>query len=265
MGTHPSRWPVVAGTGHRELPDDAVAWLTVGTETGPGKLVDGIRWLRDERATTTVVSGLALGFDQLLADAVLEHGDGLQLWVFIPFEEQAARWIRAQRARWAELRAAAHREVVCGVLPIDLPPAGRSKAVNRLLWGRDDRMLHEATAVMSYWDGRLTGGTHGTLLKAVERGMPGVRFNPAARRAEYLPVLDRLVPAVLYHRDCGCVADSGSLAAMSELAGRLARAGHRQWRVRREPSRRTGVGRGGQRTGCARCAADSVRVASVPK
>jgi hypothetical protein len=228
-------WTVVCGTGHRQLPPDQAEWMR-------GQLARCAVWLRDVAGTQVGISGFARGFDLWWADAVVKAG--LELWAYIPFEEQSARWTsRRDREEWQRLRAAAtqDRERIIGVVGPDVPPARRSTAVTRLLHARNDAMLRDAGAVVAGWEaGRLDGGTHGALVKAVSRGMPGVHLDPAVGRPQFeLPHLDRLLKYVLYHTVCGHVAAVAVLADMERRRSELAEAGDLGWRIRPARPRET--------------------------
>lgn len=167
-------WPVVGFTGHRGIPPAQRLWVL-------DHLTRVVRWLAAECGTHTVVSGLAIGGDTWWAQA--GHDAGLRLWAMVPFQEQPARWTRAQRADWDRLRFVADRVDVVGELPAGWstwPTRDRSRVVNGLLFARNDRILDVSSAVVGLWDpARSSGGTHDTLVRARRRGMPGIHLNPA--------------------------------------------------------------------------------------
>src|SRR2546430_1810984 len=136
-------WEIVCGTGHRELADDG------GEDWARDQLTRCAGWLRDRAGTRVGISGMARGFDLWWADAIVTAG--LELWAYIPFEEQTTRWNRADRAEWQRLREAAAQVRVVGNLPADLPAKQRSGAVNGLLKGRNTAMLRAAGAVVALW------------------------------------------------------------------------------------------------------------------
>lgn len=236
-------WTRVAGTGHRDLQHGDPAWAAA-------QLPKAARWLRDRAGTQVGVSGLARAFDMDWADAVLEAG--LKLWVAIPFEEQAARWNRADRARWIRLRAAADRELVIGSIPDDLPANRKSGAVNRLLFRRNITMLAGADAVLALWEpGRLEGGTAGALLAAAKRGMPGVHLDPVARTVNFhLPALVDLERFALHNTRCGHVAYLGTRTATGQRLAALTAAHRTAWQIRPAAPRETWD------DGCDNCLAD---------
>lgn len=254
----PDMWPTVCGTGHRALTGDQEQWLR-------GKLADGLRWLHADRGTTTVIVGMARGFDLLLAETVLGLG-GFRLAAYIPFLEQTVTWGktiagRADIRRWEQVRAAADPalEKVVGEIPADLAGRRRAAVVARLMYDRNCAMLDDADGLVAGWDGhKFDGGSHHTVLEAVRRGMFGVHLDPAARTVRHLTRdVDDVTRAGVYHRDCGCVAQVTSLSTGRWVVGRLAAAGHDQWRVRKLPARTEWVER------CGRCADDPSRELAV--
>lgn len=97
----------VCFTGHRVLPQEHVAPITRRLEDWIGRL--------HAKGFTRFVSGGALGFDQLAAEAVLRKRDGglpIQLIIVKPCQDQDARWTPAQRERYAAILKAAD-EVIC--------------------------------------------------------------------------------------------------------------------------------------------------------
>jgi len=110
--------------------------------------------------TRVGISGMALGADRWWADAVIAAG--LDLWSFIPFPQQAARWREVDRAHWQYLRGRAVHEHVTS-LSYSVPA----------LHQRNDDMLDAADAVIAVWSpSKTTGGTASCVQKAMRRGMP---------------------------------------------------------------------------------------------
>jgi uncharacterized phage-like protein YoqJ len=142
-------------------------------------LHDAVIWLRDQRGMKTGISGLALGVDTWWAQAVLDAG--LDLWTFVPFGEQPARWNKTQRAEWQRLRAAAARDVVVDAIPDGVPTTRRGTVVNQLLHRRNRAMVHRADAVIAVWEPhRTSGGTYHAIQAA--SGKPLIHINPTDRR-----------------------------------------------------------------------------------
>jgi uncharacterized phage-like protein YoqJ len=220
-----SPYRVTAGTGHRELLAGDPAWVT-------DQLPRACAWLR-AAGMQYGISGMALGFDLDWAEAVLDAG--MKLCIAIPFEEQPARWTRANKARWWKIRKAATRERVIGTIPTDLPPRSRSGAVNRLLFERNKFMFDHAGAAFTVWEpGRVTGGTAAALLYAsLRHHLPGVWLDPVNRKVNFrLPGRADLELCALENDDCRHVALITSVAIAEQRLAALTAAGFTDWRIR---------------------------------
>ncbi len=189
-------WRMVCGTGHRELNpeiygEDIWSWVR-------GELERVAVKLRDQQATTGVISGMARGFDLELFEAV-QATAGLAAHACSPFPQQADRWPVAQRRRWR--CAIDHAASVHFVGTLAAVPARRRSAVaNRLLYERNDEMLLAAAdaggAVVVLYDRARNhhSGTHDTFEKALGnrrvRGrrlcLPIVYLDPVARNVRML-------------------------------------------------------------------------------
>ncbi len=216
---------VVAGTGHRALTTGDPGWVAE-------QLPLACAWLRGA-GMAYGISGLALGFDMDWAEAVLDAG--LKLCVAIPFEDQPARWSRAQRARWWKLRKAAVRERTIGKVAPGLPPSRRSGVVNRLLFDRNTFMVDKAGAVISVWEpGRITGGTATALFYAsIMRQLPGIWLDPVNKQVNFrLPARADLEACTLFNSRCGHIALVSTGSVAERRLAELTTAGYPDWRIR---------------------------------
>ncbi len=160
-------YTTVGGTGHRHLNPGQRDWSRREALRIAAKL-------RDDHGTTTVVSGLALGWDTDWAQAGLAAG--LKLWAHVPFETQADRWPAADRKVWQALREAAWKTTVYGP-----DPASRGAAV-RLLHARNHGMVDVSDAMTCLWvPQKRSGGTWGAVQLIVRRGLPAIHLDPARR------------------------------------------------------------------------------------
>lgn len=167
-------WRAIGGTGHRPrssrnpegIRAQDLGWLRA-------KARAGLEWLAHEHGTAKVRSGLALGWDLILARAAVDVG--LDLHCDIPYENQAALWSPHLRAEWAALRAAAVSETVWGENPASYRQACE------LLEKRNEGLL-DSDAMFAAWSGRRSGGTFRCVEQAQLRGLPGVHLDPPARR-----------------------------------------------------------------------------------
>lgn len=163
----PPRWRIVAGTGHRpqHLTVDEAEW-------GRAQLPSVLRRLHRHHGTRVIRSGLALGWDTWLAVAALEAG--IQLHAHVPFPQQADIWSKADRMLWQSLIQRAAKVVYYG-----------ERHETRLLYARNSGMLKGADAVLALWDAsKGTGGTAGTVSKAVRGGIPVIHLDPVSKTLE---------------------------------------------------------------------------------
>ncbi len=165
-------WGAVSGTGHRPAtrkdPDGitpaALPWVKE-------KARAGLLWLQREHRTTDVHSGLALGFDTVLAQAALDVG--MALHAHIPFPQHPAVWPEPDQVEWWRLVG----------LATTVKTYGATYCV-RLLHIRNDGLLDAAHdgVVFACWNAqKRTGGTASAIRKAVKRGLPILHIDPAAR------------------------------------------------------------------------------------
>ncbi len=125
-------------TGHQDLANPA--WVKA----------ELIRLLRVEDPPLAGISSLAVGADQLFADAVLECGGKLQ--VIVPFEGYAASFDEQGRREYERLVNRASR---VEVLPDSASEEEAYLAAGKLVVDSSDWLI-------AVWDGRPAGGTGGT-------------------------------------------------------------------------------------------------------
>lgn len=166
----------VSGTGHR-----------LATRTNPGGITPeqlpwvrekcraGLLWLRDLHCTVEVWSGMALGWDLILAATAVELGFPLRAKV--PYLSQSDRWPdEKDRAEW--------RRLVDLAVSVDMtgpnPASKREAAI--LLHRRNDALL-KADGMFALWDAaKRTGGTFSAVKKAAKGGVVTIHLDPALRR-----------------------------------------------------------------------------------
>ena len=132
---------IIAGTGHR--PD------RLG---GYGPEVD--QWLhtlcvRELMALKpeTVISGMAVGFDQALASAAI-HLD-IPFLAYIPFEGQESKWPESSKKRYFDLLSKAKGILYCS------PPGYAVWKMHK----RNHQMVDDCDKVLALWNGNPFGGT----------------------------------------------------------------------------------------------------------
>lgn len=169
-GDRPDRWVRVAVTGHRPR------HLSAGqADFARRELARLAAKLRDHHATTTAISGMALGADTWWATAALDAG--LRLWAYVPFTAQAGRWPEPDRKVRAALLARAERTLTFGE-DYDVG----------LLHARNEAMIRDADMVVAVYDpARKTGGTASALAKAAAAGKPTVLVDVVAGKTRLQP------------------------------------------------------------------------------
>jgi len=163
-GDRVDRWTRVAVTGHRppSLTPDQSAWAEGELERLAVKLHDG-------HDTKVAISGAALGADTMWARAGVRAG--LDLWAYVPFLAQAAKWSTDERVAWGKLLSVATRTLVLGA-EYDV----------RLLHARNDFMLRDADLMIAVLDpAKTTGGTASVVKKARAAGQGLVLVDVVAR------------------------------------------------------------------------------------
>lgn len=161
-------WPTVMVTGHRPQHLDPACHAWVRAELA--RLAVKVR---DEHATTTGISGMALGADLWWADAVVKAG--LKLWAHVPFPQQPAKWRPGDRAEWERLCRVAHR----------LKTYGGYYDV-RTLHARNEGMVDATAAdqgmVIAVWVYGKHGGTCEAIRYALSKGMRPTWVDPVRQR-----------------------------------------------------------------------------------
>lgn len=156
-------WPTVAATGPR--PEH----LAVASHRWVRSQLDMLAVRLHEQGTTVGISGLARGVDTWWAQAVLDHGMALR--VYIPGQWQPDRWGCEDRAVWGRLVAQAARI---------WEPDGGTPA--QCLHARNGRMVRDCDLLLGVWDEAAPdGGTASTVDKARASRRPILHVDPAAR------------------------------------------------------------------------------------
>lgn len=152
---------IVAGTGHR--PDKLGGY-------GPSALQDWIRQkIREklvELGATTVISGMALGFDQWLAEEA--YALGIPFIAAVPFVGQESQWPEESKRKYRELLLKARRVVVVskgGYKP--------SKMQTRNVW-----MVDNSDVLLAAYDESPEGGTANCYWYAEGKKKRIVRIDP---------------------------------------------------------------------------------------
>lgn len=137
--------PIVAATGHR--PDKLGFGARGYTEPVRLKLVAFARQQLEGLAPQKVISGMALGWDQAVAEAALDLG--VPLLAAVPCDDQDITWPFMSRKRYRDVlsRTGVETHVVC---------PGPYKPWK--MQARNEWMVDRASLLLALWDGS-PGGT----------------------------------------------------------------------------------------------------------
>jgi hypothetical protein len=151
-------------TGHQRLADPS-GWDWTATE------IDNV--LASVQSRLTGISSLAIGADQLFAEAVLRR-DG-RLEVIVPFEGYELGFAEgAERANYERLLASAARVEVLR----------KDGSAEEAYFAAGKRVVELADVLLAVWDGKPAAGLGGTgdvVNYAMNRGKRVVHVNPVTR------------------------------------------------------------------------------------
>lgn len=119
----------------------------------------------DKACASTVISGMALGFDQIGARVALETGR--KLIASVPFSGQEGNWPKTSQDEYKRLLSLAAETVT--VCDGNYAPW---KMLRRDMW-----MVDHADLVIALWNGSDSGTGH-TVRYALEKGTPVWALNP---------------------------------------------------------------------------------------
>ena len=146
----------VAFSGHRKIPASGIDRLRRQLRSAILRLYDA--------GCVDYISGMAVGFDLLAAEAVLElRGEGkeLRLTAAIPCPGQSRFYSVGDKARYQKVLSKADRIVTV------------SKSYHRgCMLRRNDYMIANAGQLIAYYDGSRRGGTAYTVSRAKAAGRP---------------------------------------------------------------------------------------------
>jgi len=127
----------------------------------------------------TFISGMAIGADQLFAEAVmaLKYSHPVRLVAAIPFAGQESKWPQASKDRFNNILSYADHIQI-----ISEGTYSPQKMQVRNIW-----MVDNSDAVLAVWDGKESGGTWNCLTYAKQQGKMILRLNPAT--LEISPVI----------------------------------------------------------------------------
>lgn len=143
---------IVAGTGHR--PDKLLGY-SVEAEN---RLIAFARRNLARLRPSEVVSGMALGWDQALAQAALDLN--IPLIAAVPFQGFGTKWPKSSQYRCTAILCCAAEVHIVSQIP-------STRALNQ----RNEWMVNRADEMLALWDGSW-GGTFNCIEYADKRGVP---------------------------------------------------------------------------------------------
>jgi len=129
-----------------------------------------------------VISGMALGWDQALAQAAVNLG--IPYHAYVPCKDHDSRWLPASRAYYQRLLAQAQHVNLITDLIFDEAPGCMQR--------RNVAMIDASTFCLALWDGS-PGGTGNCMRVVLQRGMP--YYNAWSSWVTYSKVYPRPVVA----------------------------------------------------------------------
>ncbi len=150
----------VAFTGHRSVTGISLAELSHRLDKAIMDCYD--------RGYRRFITGMAIGFDMLAAEAVVRlraSRPDVHLMAAIPFPGQPARFSLEDRQRYIRLLEAADSQKMISAFY-------HSRCFHR----RNDYMIDNASMLIALWDGKPSGGTYYTYTEALRRGLSVVNL-----------------------------------------------------------------------------------------
>lgn len=147
----------IAGTGHR--PDKLGGY----TPAAYDKVLSVAMKAIIDHQPDDIISGMALGWDQALAEAA--YLLDVPFSAYIPFEGQESKWPTASRRFYRNLIAQAQKIVVCS-------PGGYDV---RKMQIRNARMVDDCSYIFALWNGT-PGGTGNCIEYADAAGVEVINF-----------------------------------------------------------------------------------------
>lgn len=124
-----------------------------------------IKVILTEMRPDMVISGMAIGIDQMVAELAIETG--IPFTAALPFRGQESRWPHQAQAHYQKLLASAHKIQYCSE-----PGYNPYKMQVRNQW-----MVDNSDLLIAVWDGS-TGGTYNCVKYAERVGKPVARLDP---------------------------------------------------------------------------------------
>lgn len=125
-------------------------------------------WI-DKLRPDCVMSGMALGVDQLAAEIALDRGRPVH--AVLPGEWQSDRWSPEQRSQWRRLLSRCSRTTIIDKAPT-LSGPGKLHHLREMFKARNTFMVQHSDLMIVCWDGIPNGGTYHALGQCVAAERP---------------------------------------------------------------------------------------------
>ena len=116
------------------------------------------------------ITGMALGADQLFADAAIQlkaMGADIKIIAAIPFKGQELKWPEASQNKYNEILEHCEQHIIC--------PGGYSAYK---MQARNKWMVNRSEYILALWDGRKSGGTWSCIKYAESKGKKIIVLRP---------------------------------------------------------------------------------------
>lgn len=153
---------IICATGHRKLIENTTDPKKFGREYMKLRLY---RWMTQQEGVEACISGMAVGFDTIFAQAVLKAQ--LPLWAYIPCMDQYKKWAQSDQEVYFRLLDQAAKVIYIS-----------REYHDECMKFRNRRMVNDSDMVVAYYDGvdKKTSGTGQTCRMATQQKKPIVNF-----------------------------------------------------------------------------------------
>lgn len=143
---------IVGITGHRDL--------SHSEEAIKETLRQSLTILTKQKNYTKVITGMALGYDLLVAEVCIELD--IPFIAALAFSGQELQWSKKQQNRFHNILGCASEIVV----------TCEGDFANYKYLKRDEWIAEQCDVLLSYWSGKENTGTHYTMKEAIKRNKP---------------------------------------------------------------------------------------------
>ena len=157
----------IAFTGHR--PNKLFGYDT--SHKAYRKIKNDIKTFIKQNQINNAITGMALGYDQVAADAVIElknEGYNINLEAAIPCRGHSSKWPKPSQEHYDEILKNCDKVTI--VTDEDYTP--------KVMQIRNEYMVDNADIILGLWDGS-KGGTANCIKYAKEKGKPVCIANPS--------------------------------------------------------------------------------------